>query len=272
MAGASKPALTFETVRHEDVQVVGARIGLAYTTLLLDDNGAYRAATVFRVDNATEQFLQVDLPEGAELWSAVVADEAVTPVQGTAANPGRVLIPLVKTAAGDLDYAAVLIYGGKLAALGLSSVNFPLLHTKNINVERSVVQLRLPENYRWFNFGGTAEMADEAGVAANRLSYQANQLEWLLKIISREESDIHAQTRAAKSFHSLLDQYGERPGGVDGEREKLVEEMEKAEERVGKVKIDQAQTEGQLDLGGVNVTIGSRPSARAGSPSGSTAW
>ena len=99
-------------------------------------------------------------------------------------TPRRVLIPLVKTAAGDLDYAAVLVYGGKMPALGrLSSVNFPLLHTKNINVERSVVQLRLPESYRWFNFGGTAEMAEEADVAANKLSYQANQVERLTEVI-----------------------------------------------------------------------------------------
>ena len=148
------------TVPHEEVQVAGARIGLAYTMLVLDANGAYRAATAFLMDNATEQFLQVDVPAGAELWSAVVAGEPVTPVRDAAAGATQVSIPLVKTAAGERDYAAVLIYGGKLPPLGrLSSVAFPLLRTKNINVERSVVKLCLPESHRWFGFGGTAEAA-----------------------------------------------------------------------------------------------------------------
>ena len=152
------PKLKFHAVPHKDVEVPGARIGLAYTTLVLDANGAYRAATAFLMDNATEQFLQVDLPAGAALWSAVVAGEPVKPVEDPAATVGRVAIPLVKTAAGERDYAVVLIYGGKMPPLGrLSSVAFPLLHTANINVERSVVQLRLPETHCWFNFGGTAE-------------------------------------------------------------------------------------------------------------------
>ncbi len=272
VAAASKPALTFETVRHEDVQVVGARIGLAYTTLVLDDNGAYRAVTAFRVDNATEQFLQVDLPESAELWSAVVADEPVTPVQGTAANPGRVLIPLVKTAAGDLDYAAVLVYGGKMPALGrFSSVNFPLLHTANINVERSVVQLRLPESYRWFDFGGTAEMADEAGVAVNRLSYQAGQVERLMEVL--HQSDPHAQARAMKAigeslhnFHSTTDFSRIQSGKPRAELERVNSLLEKANRELG-------EGQKQTDLnGGGNVDIGSLESARAASRSASTAW
>ena len=47
------------------VETVGAAIGLAETTLVFDANGAYRAEQVLRVDNSTEQFLEIRLPEGA---------------------------------------------------------------------------------------------------------------------------------------------------------------------------------------------------------------
>ena len=53
---AKQPRLSFHTEAHAAVETVGARIGLAETTLVLDANGAYRAQQVLRMDNATEQF------------------------------------------------------------------------------------------------------------------------------------------------------------------------------------------------------------------------
>ena len=59
--------------------------------------------------NSTEQFLEIELPAGAELWTAQVAGESVKPVQdGARTICSGVKIPLVKTAAGDLDYQVVL--------------------------------------------------------------------------------------------------------------------------------------------------------------------
>ena len=61
------------------------------------------------MDNTTEQFLEVDCPTGAELWTARVAGEPVKPtIVPGATGSGQVRIPLVKTAAGDLDYDVVL--------------------------------------------------------------------------------------------------------------------------------------------------------------------
>ena len=74
------------------------------------------------MDNATEQFLQVELPAGAALWTAVVAGEPVKPVEDPAATGRRVSIPLVKTAAGERDYAVMLKYGGKTAAAGAAQL------------------------------------------------------------------------------------------------------------------------------------------------------
>ena len=62
---------------HEDVETAGARIDLALTTIVLDANGAYRAKLELSVDNSSEQFLDVELPEGATIWAAQVAGEPV---------------------------------------------------------------------------------------------------------------------------------------------------------------------------------------------------
>ena len=87
-AGGQAPRLEFNTVRREDVQVAGASIGLAETNLVLDADGAYRAAATFHTNNATEQFLDVELPPGAVLWTAVVAGEPVKPIDPPGAKSG----------------------------------------------------------------------------------------------------------------------------------------------------------------------------------------
>ncbi|MEA3367863.1 MAG: hypothetical protein U9R68_07100, partial [Planctomycetota bacterium] len=117
--GAESPQLAFETRRRKAVETVQARIGLAETLLVMDAAGTYRGRVVYRLDNRTEQFLEVEMPEGADLWTAVVAGQPVKPTRMEEAEAGgRVRIPIVKTAEGDLDYAVVLKYGGRVGRLG----------------------------------------------------------------------------------------------------------------------------------------------------------
>jgi hypothetical protein len=110
---AADPKLVYKSNVRLAVQTAGARIGLVQTNLVIDDNGAYRAEQVFNLFNSTEQFLEIELPPGAELWTAQVAGEPVKPVRDAGNDPRKVFLPLVKTAAGDLDYQVVLRYGGK---------------------------------------------------------------------------------------------------------------------------------------------------------------
>ncbi|MCP3902279.1 MAG: hypothetical protein GY715_01475, partial [Planctomycetes bacterium] len=102
--GGGEPRLSFRLRRREAVRTAGARIGLAETMLVLDTNGAYRARQTYRMDNFTEQHLQLALPPGAELWSATLAGLPVKPASLTpAATPRPVRTPHVKTPAGELD-------------------------------------------------------------------------------------------------------------------------------------------------------------------------
>ena len=197
--------------------MVGARISLAETMLVLDEHGAYRAAAAFHMNNATEQFLEVELPAGAALWTAVVDNQPVKPIEDPKAAKGRrVLIPLVKTAAGDLDYIVTLKYGGQTAALGnFSAVNFPLVHAKNINAERSVVQLHLPAAYQWLDFGGTMHPGEEGDVTAAVLSYQTKQAQRLMETVRGK--DPFAQQRAMNNLKALdasVMQYRQQVGNL----------------------------------------------------------
>ena len=97
-------AASFHTQTHAAVATVKARIGLAETKLVVDANGAYRGELALRVDNATEQFLDIRLPEGGTLWTAAWPASRSSRRGPRLDRPARVRIPLIKTAPGELAY------------------------------------------------------------------------------------------------------------------------------------------------------------------------
>jgi hypothetical protein len=173
-SGAAAPRATFRTKPRVAVETAGARIGLAATLMLVDDSGAYRASQTYQVDNRTEQFLDLQMPADAVLWTVRVGADLAKPIQPDPAAPERVQVPLVKTAAGDLDYTVVLKYAGRLRLPGpILPANLPFVRTLNLNVERSQVELWLPETRLWFGFGGTLRRVRQGGeFESDYLAYQ----------------------------------------------------------------------------------------------------
>jgi hypothetical protein len=203
-AGAKEPELVLATQTRETLQTAGARIGLAETTLVFDPHGAYRAELTYHVDNSTKQALEIELPEGAELWTASVAGEPVKPAKvAQSEDRRRVRIPLVKTAPGDLDYLVVLKYGGRVASLGsLASVEFPLVKARGIEVELSHVRLYLPETHHFFQFDGTMRLAEsEEDLVAGQVSYQTKTAQRLMDTL--RQADAFAKVRAAANLKQL---------------------------------------------------------------------
>ena len=90
--GATAPTLSYHFQRHEELETAGARIDLAQTTMVVDANGAYRAKVEFTLINSSEQFLDVELPVGADLWTVNIVrrgpnsatSEPVKPVKAPA--------------------------------------------------------------------------------------------------------------------------------------------------------------------------------------------
>lgn len=193
--------LRFRTKKREAVQTAGARILLAETLLMVDSAGAYRARQSYRIDNQTEPFLDVELPAGASLWTAAVAGEPVKPSRGPADAPSRLArVPLVKTAAGDLDYQVVFTYGGQMPAIGgIAPINFPLMRAVGLKPESSVVQLCVPKQFRWVRFAGTMrQIEDEKQLAGEYENYYAKQLENLKQSLT--SGDSYSRVRAANSL------------------------------------------------------------------------
>ncbi len=97
----------------------------------------------------------------------------------------------------------VLKYAGRLAPFSLlNSVQFPVIRTENINIESSQVKLHLPQDYRWYQFEGTAtRVAGEADFDAGFVAYQTQQVDKLTQII--RSSNQFSQSRAIYNVKKL---------------------------------------------------------------------
>ena len=182
---ADRPRLTLRIRQRATVETAGARIGLGQALVIVDANGSYRAQQTYHIDNRTEQFLKVELPEGAALWTVQVAGESVKPAFAGAATAREIRFPLVKTAGGDLDYTVVFKYSGNGLDLDRQRrLRFPLARATNINVEQSQVELRLPSTHKWMRFAGNMRHVTEAGeFEAGLVAYQNKLAERLVQTL-----------------------------------------------------------------------------------------
>lgn len=197
------PSLSFQTNRRDLAQTGQTSIGLSETFLVLDASGAYRGEVQLQVKNEGGQFLEIELPVGAQLWTAIVAGEPIKPVEDSNPKPGHVKIPLVKSAQGEGAYPVVLKYGGAIKNLRqLSQVSFPLVQIVGVKVQLSQVRLHLPKSLHWLNFGGKLKQVfDSRELEQNFQSYLNQELEEATRQLTR--GDDFTKVRAGNNLKKL---------------------------------------------------------------------
>jgi len=102
-------AIPIEISQHEEVDVLVTLLDQINATTMFTDDGRRLSSVHYQVRNNRRQFLRLNLPDGAELWSASVAGRAVQPAK----SGDKLLIPLVRS-----TQAA----GGTLAAFSVEVV------------------------------------------------------------------------------------------------------------------------------------------------------
>ena len=105
---ADDPSIPLSVSEHDEVDVLVTLLDQAEATTMFTRDGRRLTSVVYQVRNNRRQFLRLELPQGAELWSASVAGRAVQP----AAADDQLLIPLIRSQAS----------GGALAAFAVQVV------------------------------------------------------------------------------------------------------------------------------------------------------
>ena len=151
-------ALELELVRHELESVLGALIRRLHIETVLNDQREAVHEAIFEIQNNREQYLELKLPEGMQIWSAFVRG-APTP-STTRQSDGAKLIELTKSESLDSAFRVRLylrqtLPGGDMGRRG--RIDLAPIRPLNIPVLRTTWKLYLPEDYRYIKFSGSME-------------------------------------------------------------------------------------------------------------------
>jgi hypothetical protein len=139
---------------------IQAVVDLLEVTAVVQRSGRCRYEAKVALQNRSEQFLRVRMPEGLHLWSANVASEPVKPVVSANLPRTDVLIPLVKTSPGGLPYDVFLYFADDgneplVAPLdGITKLKPPSISIIGVPVTQTTWSLRLPGGYHYVRPGG----------------------------------------------------------------------------------------------------------------------
>ncbi|HOX46143.1 MAG TPA: hypothetical protein PK668_21245 [Myxococcota bacterium] len=150
--------LPLAVVAHEAGEVLAAQVTSARLDTLLTREGGAVTRALFWLVNSSRQFLRVELPTGAVLWSTQVGGLPVKPAQAEGGG-AAVLVPLERARTGSARTLIEVTYHQALEPLGCllgkARLAAPAL---DVDMSSALWVLHLPERYRYRGFDGEFEV------------------------------------------------------------------------------------------------------------------
>ena len=151
------PKLQLEWKQFQDADVLSAVAERATVTTLTNAEGRSLTEVTLRVRNHAQPFMKVELPAGAQLFSAEVEGERVKPVQG--ADGDRV--PLLRAGLDSSKaYTVSFVYTSSGAQFTKSGTYDMGLARLDIPINVLTWEVLLPERLQVKQFGGNALAAE----------------------------------------------------------------------------------------------------------------
>ena len=139
------PALSLEITRHREIDVQAASIDDAQYRMLITEEGLAVTSVRYMVRNSREQFLRLELPAGAEIWSAAVNGEAETPASEDGAE-GDAMVVLINIINSQDPFPVDVTYAAPVDEIGrMGRINALLAHPE-IVVASTRLELYVPED------------------------------------------------------------------------------------------------------------------------------
>jgi hypothetical protein len=148
--------LVLDIKKHEDLPVIGTVIDYASGVTLFTEDGKLVHRVIYKVRNTSKQFLELELPIDAQIWSVFVGGEPAKP----RLNDSKVLIPLNRSRQGTTGLVAFdveLIYFMKAKRFGRFGSRNSIFPTPDILISQMLWSVYLPEGYSVLHFGGSVE-------------------------------------------------------------------------------------------------------------------
>ena len=153
--------------RFDEAEVLQALVDSAQFTSVVADDGQMMTEMSLSVRNNGRQFLEVELPAGATVWSAFVAGQPVRP----SLRDGKLLLPIQQSGADDGATAVELTYVGTntfphaRGTVGFVSPKF------DVPLKNARWEIYLPPDYDYQDFHGTMTRETAAVPEASSTSF-----------------------------------------------------------------------------------------------------
>ncbi|MBE0541174.1 MAG: type II secretion system protein [Verrucomicrobia bacterium] len=157
--------LALEARRFAEAGVLQALVDSARLTTVVAEDGQMMTEMSLAVRNNGRQFLEVELPPGASVWSAFVVGQPVRPSR----RDGKLLLPLEQSGSDDAPVTIELTYAGTntfprvRGQVGFVSPKF------DVPLKNAQWELFLPPEYDYHAFSGT--MRREVAAKPSLLSF-----------------------------------------------------------------------------------------------------
>ena len=149
--------LAMTITRHEELPTISTVIDMASVISVVLDDGKMLTKVNYQIRNTWKQFLKLDLPGDAEVWTVYVNSKQEN---ASRSKDNKIMIPLVRSkSTNDVlqSFSIDLIYFSKgypLSTWGKNSIQFP---TADILTSKMIWSVYLPNKYRYLSFSGNVE-------------------------------------------------------------------------------------------------------------------
>ncbi|MEX1228969.1 MAG: hypothetical protein WEB58_01940 [Planctomycetaceae bacterium] len=131
-----RTAPVVELQRFELQQGIPASVNLSELTTVIERDGSWRTAAVYRIKNRSRQFLALWIPEEARILSVFVQGQAARPVEAEREGKTMHLVALPKVSAADLSATVKIVLAGRM-------INAPL--PKGFRLTAKEIDLPAPQ-------------------------------------------------------------------------------------------------------------------------------
>ena len=210
-------SMVLDVNKHEKIAVPVATINSANVVTLFTEDGKVVHRMIYQVRNSAKQFLEIQLPEGGDVWSVFVDNQ---PVESSINKERKLLIPLIRSRLvnNKLETFPVEVI------LALSEVSFRSLGEKgsvlpevDLLISQMIWSVYLPNDYTYNYFSSTLEKEEIIrGVnlfSANRRRYDQEAMRQLrpelpapgatLGLQSDELKEVYKGKDARSSFKNI---------------------------------------------------------------------
>lgn len=150
-------SLAMDIEKHEKIPVPVATINSANAVTLFTEDGKIVNRLIYQVRNGSKQFLEIQMPADAEVWSVFVGKQ---PAESSINGEGKLLVPLVRsrTVDNNLDtFPVEIIYCQVTDGFALFDNPEVTLPKVDLLTSQMMWSVYLPNDYSYLHFSSTLE-------------------------------------------------------------------------------------------------------------------